>query len=97
MTTSLSKLRTQIDELDRRLVALLVERDKLVQAVGELKTSDDEILAPERQREVYESRRAWAADAGLDPDFVERLYRVMIEHFIAQERQQLAQRDQQGD
>ena len=93
----LSELRAQIDDVDRRIIALLAERAGYVEAVGDLKSSDDEILAPERQAEVYRTRREWASEAGLDSDFVERLYKMMVEHFIEQERQQLAARKAQGD
>ena len=94
---TLDELRAQIDDLDRRIITLLAERAAVVQQVGELKTSDSEIVAEERQQYVYQSRRAWAVDVGLDPDFVEDLYRLMVEHFIAQERKQLAERDNRPD
>jgi isochorismate pyruvate lyase len=94
--TTLSELRFQIDELDRRLITLLAERAAYVQQVGELKTSDSEIVAEDRQKQVYQTRRAWASEQGLDPDFVEALYRLMVEHFIEKERQQLAERKNSG-
>jgi isochorismate pyruvate lyase len=32
---------------------------------------------------MLEVRRHWAAREGLDPDFVEKLYREMVGHFIS--------------
>jgi isochorismate pyruvate lyase len=93
MTTSLDELRTQIDDVDHRIIILLAERAGYVTQVGKLKTSDDEIVATDRQQQVYQSRREWAAEAGINPDFVERLYRVIVGHFIEEERQQLAARN----
>jgi isochorismate pyruvate lyase len=93
MTTFLVELRTQIDDVDHRIIILLAERAGYVTQVGKLKNSDDEIVAADRQQQVYQSRRAWAAEVGINPDFVERLYRVIVEHFIEEERQQLAARN----
>jgi chorismate mutase-like protein len=90
---TLYELRARIDEIDRRLITLLAERADSVRAIGELKTSEDEIIAADRQQEVYRTRRLWASEVGLDPDFVEDLYEMMIQHFISQERQQLAERN----
>ena len=90
--TSLNQLRARIDDLDQQIIQLLGERAACVQEVGALKSSDDEIVATERQNQVYQTRRAWARQAGLDPEFVESLYRMIIDHFIQQQRQQLSQR-----
>ena len=95
--TSLDQLRNQIDDVDRRIIRLLAERAGYVHAVGEIKTSDEEIVAEDRQQQVYSTRRQWATEAGLDPDFVESLYRMMVDHFIDQERRQLAARKDQSD
>jgi isochorismate pyruvate lyase len=31
------------------------------------------------------SRRLWAEDAGLNPDVIEEMYRLLITHFIEEE------------
>ena len=31
----------------------------------------------------------WAAEAGLDPDVVERMYRMLMDYFIAEEMKDL--------
>lgn len=92
MTTTLEELRTLIDDVDQRIIALLAERAGYVAQVGELKNSDEEIVAENRQKQVYLSRRTWASESGIDPDFVEHLYREIVQYFIEQERQQLAAR-----
>lgn len=89
---ALAQLRAQIDQLDYELLQLLARRAQYVHQVGELKHTDEQIVALERQQEVIRTRRAWAQQLGLDPDFVEGLYLHMIHHFIEQERRQLAQR-----
>ena len=34
---------------------------------------------------MLEARRGWARREGLDPDFVERLYREIVAYFISRE------------
>ena len=34
-------------------------------------------------------RRAWAAEEGLAPDFVEDLYQSIVSHFVAREMERL--------
>jgi isochorismate pyruvate lyase len=75
-------IRTEIDELDRRIVALLAERENLVRRAGRLKTDDAAVRAPQRVEQVVQRVRATAADLGATPDVVERTYRAMIGAFI---------------
>jgi len=90
---TLPELRQEIDRLDQKIIDLLAQRTRIVEQVGELKTSDDEVVALDRQKEVYATRRQWATEHGVDPELVESLYRRMIEHFIEHERKQLEQRN----
>ncbi|MEV0402898.1 chorismate mutase [Actinoallomurus sp. NPDC050550] len=75
-------IRIEIDELDRRIVALLAERENLVRRAGRLKTSATAVRAPQRVEQVVQRVRAAAADLGATPDVVERTYRAMIGAFI---------------
>jgi chorismate mutase/prephenate dehydratase len=53
MTDRLSELRIRIDDVDHRLLALLGERGRLVQAVGELKHAENSpVLRPEREAQI---------------------------------------------
>lgn len=79
-------LRARIDALDKRLVALLAERSGLIDEAAQIKQRE---LLParihSRVEEVAMNARRNAEDAGFDPDLAEALWRVMMEHFIAQE------------
>lgn len=37
---------------------------------------------------MLQQRRVWASEEQLNADFIEQLYRDLVEHFIAQELQQ---------
>ena len=63
MDEPLLDLRRAIDEIDRRLVALLSERARLAQRVGELKhAAEAPVYRPEREAEVL--RNVAAANPG---------------------------------
>ena len=82
---SLVEVRAGIDRLDREIVRLLGERQGYVRAAVRFKTDAASVQAPERVRRMVAERRAWAETEGLDPDFVEALFRLVTDHFIGRE------------
>jgi isochorismate pyruvate lyase len=82
---SLEEVRSEIDRLDEQIVSLLGRRALYVQAAARFKTSPADVAAPQRLAAMLEIRRQWAAREGLDPDFVEHLFREMVAHFVSRE------------
>jgi len=78
-------IRSEIDRIDRQVIALLGERAGYVHAAAAFKRSEDGVRAPERFRTMLKSRRDWAEQVGLDGDMVEKLYRDLVEFFIQKE------------
>ena len=78
-------IRTEIDRIDRHIVALIGERAGYVKAAAKFKTSAADVGAAERFEAMLRQRRAWAEACDLDPDMIESLYRDMVNHFIQQE------------
>lgn len=77
----LEQLRQQIDAIDRQLVDLLVQRRQVIQQVAEVKQRHDlPTFHPAREENLISARRAQATAAGLDPDYVEDLFRTMLRH-----------------
>jgi chorismate mutase-like protein len=75
----MADLRARIDELDRALLEVLAERMAVCREVAELKAgSGATVIQPGRVREVLVSRREWAADLGVEPEFAEQLFRVVL-------------------
>jgi chorismate mutase/prephenate dehydrogenase len=89
VSASLSELRTQIDQLDQRLIALLAERASLTRAVGEYKHRNRlPLYVPEREAQLLGERREQARAAGLDPALLEDiLRRVMRDSYASQQSQ----------
>jgi chorismate mutase / prephenate dehydratase len=80
----LSTLRDRIDQVDRQIIALIAERMHVVEEVAIAKL---EGASPFRDREREERLllrlREHAAEAGIDPHEIERLYRVVLDMSIA--------------
>jgi len=92
MTDELDVLRSQIDELDRRIVKLLNERARLGMAAGAAKTRNGQpIPDAKREREVL-VRVAMANDGPIPQDALLALYRMLIETI-----KRLEDPDQPGD
>ena len=83
MDQRLSHFRQSIDNIDAALVAMLAERFRVTQAVGELKAELDLPPAdPAREAAQVARLRNLAADAKLDPDFTEKFLRFIIDEVI---------------
>ncbi|MDO8392751.1 MAG: chorismate mutase [Actinomycetota bacterium] len=75
----LAALRTRIDELDAALIAIVAERLAVCREVADVKQgTDTPVIQPARVRDVVTSRRQQAIEAGVDADFAEQLFRVLL-------------------
>ncbi len=83
MDERLAGFRRSIDNIDAALIAMLAERFKITQAVGQLKA---EIALPpadpSREAAQIERLRTLANEAGLDPEFSEKFLRFVIDEVI---------------
>jgi isochorismate pyruvate lyase len=92
---SIEEIRYEIDVIDRELITALGRRFDYVKAIVKFKANREEVLAPERYNAVLQQRRVWAAEAGLDPDVIEQMYRNLIAYFIDEEMKVLNQNGSQ--
>ena len=84
----LLRLRGSIDNLDAALVHLLAERFKCTEQVGRLKARAGFPPAdPSRESVQIERLRRLSDDAGLDPEFAEKVLNVIIAEVIRNHRQ----------
>ncbi|MEI7547657.1 MAG: chorismate mutase [Actinomycetota bacterium] len=75
----LAELRARIDHLDAALIAIVAERLAVCREVAEVKQgTDTPVIQPARVRDVVTSRRQQAIEAGVDADFAEQLFRVLL-------------------
>lgn len=87
--SSIEEVRAAIDTIDHQVVKALALRSQYVKAITRFKKTKEDVQAPARQAIVISQRRAWAAEEGLDPDVVEKIYRTLIDHFVAAELKEL--------
>jgi chorismate mutase / prephenate dehydratase len=88
MALELAALRDRIEAVDRQIIALIAERLKIVEDVAEAKLAS---ASPFRDREREESLlarlRTMATGAGLDPQQIERMYRIVMDMSVAHQEQ----------
>lgn len=94
--SSMHDLRARIDALDSKLIALLAERSTLIDEAARIKTLEGlPARIDSRVEEVAMNARRLAVQHGLDADLAEQLWRMMVEHFIAQEDRVLSHQPDQ--
>ncbi len=77
--TAIISLRKEIDRIDSQILTLLTRRQAQVEAVVELKKKHHiPVYHPAREEDLISKLRLQAEQAGLDPDFMEDLYRVIL-------------------
>lgn len=84
-------IRREIDALDRAVIDLLGKRFQYVLAASRFKTSATAVRAPERFADMLEQRRMWAAEVGLSPDAIAKMYEDLVNHFIDEEMKRWAE------
>ncbi|MEO5974248.1 MAG: chorismate mutase [Ilumatobacteraceae bacterium] len=79
MVDDLNNLRQKIDQIDAAVLALLAERLEVCRQVAHLKVDRaTSVIQPTRVREVLTTRRQWAINDNVDPDFAEQLFRIIL-------------------
>ena len=90
----MTALRVAMDSLDREIARLLGVRSQLIDRAAEIKAGVGlPARIDTRVEEVAAKARANAEASRFDPDLAEALWRLMMEHFIAQEARALGETD----
>ena len=80
---SMSDVRQHIDALDDILVPLLVERGAYMTQAARIKANASDVRDEARIEAIVQRVRAAALEQGGHPDVLERIYRDMMEAYIA--------------
>lgn len=83
--SSLEEVRTNIDAIDRQIVALIAQRGGFVAQAAHFKQSTTDVRAPQRVEQVVAKARTLARELGANADVIEAVYRAMISAFIEAE------------
>lgn len=76
---TLSALRKNIDAIDRQIISLLSRRQAEVEVILALKKAHNlPVHHPAREEDLISDRRHIGAETGLDPDYLEELFRCIM-------------------
>lgn len=82
--SKLTTLRTQIDNLDSKLITILANRMQIADAIGQLKKEKNvAVLQSNRWNEVLQRMIEEGEDKGLSEDFILRLFKAIHQESIA--------------
>ena len=81
----MQEVRSAIDALDRRIVALLAERLRYVEAAARIKPNREAVRDEARKSDVIAHARAVALEQDFPVALAERLYELLVEGSIAHE------------
>ena len=90
---SLAEVRSNIDRIDREIVALMAERGQYVAEAGRFKADPAAVSAPARVEAIIAKVKALAREDGLAQSVAERSYRAMIAAFEDYEREEWMRRN----
>ena len=77
--SEIKKLRDNIDDIDRQILGLISRRLTQVQEVVALKKAHNiPVYHPAREEDLISRLRDQATSSGINPDFMEELYRVIL-------------------
>ena len=88
---SIEEVRTNIDYIDQKIVALIAGRSGFVKQAARFKKTTDDVKAPARVEQVIDKVRRLADDFGGNAEVTEAVYRAMISAFITAELKEHAE------
>jgi isochorismate pyruvate lyase len=83
--TTMTEVRSGVDDVDRRIVALIARRFGYMDAAARIKPDRAAVRDEWRKADVKAKVDGAAADAGIDQALLSRLYEDLIETSIAHE------------
>ena len=81
----MEEVRAGVDDIDRRIVALIARRFAFMDAAARIKPAREAVRDEERKAEVVARVKTSAAEHGLDTELMGRLYEDLVETSIAYE------------
>ena len=95
---SLDELRKNLSAVDRQLVEMIAERQRIVSEIGKTKqTAGTGTRDYAREKNVLEMGRAQAEEMGVDPDLVEALLQMLIRTSLESQERDRVVAEGKGD
>ena len=94
----LTRLRSELDAIDSRIVEALADRLRVIGVIAAFKeTQTDQIRDESREQQLLERIAAHARDLRLDPHFVTRLFREILDYSVRRQQDHLLARERGPD
>jgi chorismate mutase/prephenate dehydratase len=94
MSNELADLRKSLDDIDAVLVSALGERARLAREIAEVKADGDgPVRDSERETALLQHRSQFGERLGLDPAFVRRIFREILDDSVRRQHDALQSRD----
>jgi chorismate mutase len=94
---NIQEIRNEIDGLDQQILALFGKRLEYVKEIVKFKNDADGIVAIERQQEVFQKRKEWAADFGLDPELFGEIYELLVNWNVQKELELFSSQEKENN
>lgn len=93
MDAVLREKRSNIDHINKKIVELLAERQKMVNDLCDRKASEGQsIRDEEREQEILGFVSAIAEEEGASPEMVRDVFKTVLEHSVGRQRKRRANR-----
>jgi chorismate mutase/prephenate dehydrogenase len=94
----LEELRSELSSIDRRLVELIAERQRVVGEIGASKQSAGRPTRDyEREKDVLEQARSRASSLGVDPNIAEEILTTLIRSSLTHQERSRVEAEGKGD
>lgn len=94
----ITELRAELDRIDRDLVRLAAERQRIVAEIGRNKRGSGRPLRDfRREKEVLDNVRGHAREAGIDPELAAGLMELLIAASLTRQEQDTVRASSRGD
>ena len=95
---NLDELRSNLSSVDRRLVEMIAERQRIVAEIGKFKLRTGTGTRDyAREKDVLETGRRHAVEMGVDPDLVEKLLEMLIRTSLESQERDRVVAEGKGD
>ena len=95
---NLDELRNDLSAIDKRLVEMIAERQRVIGAIGRSKlTSGTGTRDYAREKDVLDMGRAQAVEMGVDPDLVENVLQMLIRTSLESQERDRVVAEGRGD
>ena len=91
--SEIKTFRDSIDRIDRQILELISQRlDQVEKVVALKKTHNIPVYHPAREEDLISKLRSQASKTGVDPDFIEEMYRVILRNSRIKQTWQMKQK-----